>query len=144
MMMTYEEMVAADVRDYIGTNANIRWDYDEDEVVVDYNGDTLSVDDFQERLDSDLYNNDSVTGGASGSYTCNRWTAQEYVLDDIETLQEAAEAGCISAEDIGSSILNGDWEALDVICRCYVLWRAAGQAIEEELEIAADAGKIPA
>lgn len=68
---------------------------------------------------------DSVTGNASGSYTFNTWTAEEYLCHNWELLGEAlTEFGC------DMSYLEKGAEACDVTIRCYLL----GQAISEVLD----------
>lgn len=46
-------------------------------------------DEWAERLNNDLLTDDSVTGNASGSYTCNAWEAAEYLAHNWDLLEEA-------------------------------------------------------
>jgi len=79
----------------------------------------------EEWLGEDAGNSDAVTGNASGSYTFNRWTAKEYVIDNLDLLFEAFD--CFGDERIGELFKSQDWETMDVIIRFYLL----GQAIYE-------------
>lgn len=107
----YLEAVANDVRDYISNEIDFK-DFD-------------SLDDLREHLNDELWANDSVTGNASGSYTCNAYYAEEYLCHNWDLLAEACnEFGCL--ED---AISQGP-EGCDVTIRCYLL----GQAIEKVLQ----------
>lgn len=116
--MSYDYMSAMteDIRDYITRNIN-REDYTDDR------------DGLEEYLNDTLWIEDCVTGNASGSYTFNRWTAKEYVLDNTDLLAEAyTEFG--QKENIADVICDNDWESADITIRCYLL----GQAIAEVLD----------
>jgi hypothetical protein len=78
----YLEAVTDDVRDYI-----------RDEIeLADWTGD---LDGLEEKLNDDLWINDSVTGNASGSYYCNTWRAEEALAHNLDLIAEvAAEFGC--------------------------------------------------
>ena len=107
----YLEAVKEDVLNYINEN-NI--------VVTSENRDEVEQD-----LNDTLFTYDSVTGNASGSYTFNTWTAEEYLCHNWELLGEAlTEFGC------DMSYLEKGAEACDVTIRCYLL----GQAISEVLD----------
>lgn len=107
----YLEAVKEDVLNYINEN-NI--------VVTSENRDEVETD-----LNDRLFVSDSVTGNASGSYTFNTWTAEEYLCHNWELLGEAlTEFGC------DMSYLEKGAEACDVTIRCYLL----GQAISEVLD----------
>lgn len=116
MSYNYMNAMTEDIRDYITENIN-REDYTEDR------------DGLEEYLNDTLWTEDSVTGNASGSYTFNRKTAKEYVLDNTDLLKEAyTEFG--QKEKIADVICDEDWESADVTIRCYLL----GQAIAEVLD----------
>ena len=74
---------------------------------------------------------DSVTGNASGSYTCNSNVAQEYVLDNIDLLNDAVNDGFIDRDTVAIKFLNEDWEYFDVTIRCFLLWEAISKALDE-------------
>lgn len=74
-----------------------------------------------ENINAACWIDDSVTGNASGSYTFNRLTAREYVLDNMDLLHDAMnEFGCESSE-VGEHFINEDWEWFDVVIRCVIL-----------------------
>lgn len=107
----YLEAVKEDVLNYINEN-NI--------VVTSENRDEVEQD-----LNDTLFTCDSVTGNASGSYTFNTWTAEEYLCHNLDLLSEAlTEFGC----DMSS--LEHGAEECDATIRCYLL----GQAISEVLD----------
>ena len=85
---------------------------------------------FAEDLNDELWIADSVTGNGSGSYTFNRYTAKEYVTDNMELCIEALREFCVEAETIAEKFLSEDWEYFDVTIRCYLL----GSMIEEALD----------
>lgn len=90
--------------------------------------------DFAEWLNDTLWIEDSITGNASGSYTFNSYEAKENVLADMDTVKEALEEFCVSAEEIGNRFLNEDWEYLDVTARCYVLGECIADYISDNEE----------
>ena len=107
----YLEAIKEDVLNYINEN-NI--------VVTSENRDEVEQD-----LNDTLFTCDSVTGNASGSYTFNAWTAEEYLCHNLGLLGEAlTEFGC------DMSYIERGAEACDVTIRCYLL----GQAISEVLD----------
>lgn len=107
----YLAAVKEDVLNYINEN-NI--------VVTSENRDEVEQD-----LNDTLFTCDSVTGNASGSYTFNAWTAEEYLCHNWDLLGEAlTELGC------DMSYIERGAEACDVTIRCYLL----GQAISEVLD----------
>ena len=87
-------------------------------------------DSFAEELNDDLWIADNVTGNGSGSYTFNRYTAKEYVTDNMGLCIEALREFCVEAETIAEKFLSEDWEYFDVTIRCYLL----GSMIEEALD----------
>lgn len=67
-----------------------------------------------------LFNEDSVTGNMSGSYTFNTWEAEQNLCHNMALLKEACDM-------FGSDYKLDNPEACDVTIRCYIL----GQALEE-------------
>ena len=113
----YREQVKSDILDYIAEN----------EIKV-----TASKrEEVAEQLHDELWANDSVTGNASGSYTCNAWEAEENICHNLDLLKEAL-------EEFGSNIADLDSaEMCDVTIRCYLLGEciyAALDEVEEEEE----------
>lgn len=70
-------------------------------------------------LEDELFMTDSVTGNASGSYTFNRWQAEENVKENLDEVVEILNDFGYEAEFLGNCIIEGDWEKLDVIARCW-------------------------
>lgn len=120
----YLEAVKADVKQYLEDNTINPTDFSYYE----------DADDFAQALNDDLWTVDEVTGNASGSYTFNREEAKNFVLADIETVQEALREFCTPAETIAEKFLEDDWEYFDVTARCYILGQAISEFIEENRE----------
>ncbi len=117
MSYNYMNAMTEDIRDYIAENIN-REDYTEDK------------DGLEEYLNDTLWTEDSVTGNASGSYTFNRETSKEYVLDNTDLLKEAyTDFG--QKEKIADVICDEDWESADVTIRCYLLGQAIGEVLDD-------------
>ena len=113
----YNEVVKNDVLDYIRNEVNF--------------SEFEDLEELEQSLNDDLWTVDSVTGNASGSYTFNRYQAQEYVMDNIELLNEACEEFAINTETVGEKFLNEEFEWMDVTIRCYLLDQAISEALEE-------------
>lgn len=80
---------------------------------------------FEDKLNEELWTNDSVTGNGSGSYTFNTWQAEENLCHNLDLLQNALnEFGC------GLSDISNGAEYCDLTIRCYLL----GQTISEVLD----------
>lgn len=89
--------------------------------VIDWDG-------VKEDLNDILWNEDSITGNGSGSYTYNRKKARDYLFDDgLQYLEDLVDEGWLTYESIGKDITDYNFESLDVSLRCYFL----SQAIEE-------------
>lgn len=84
-------------------------------------------DDLEEIANEELWDDDSVTGNASGSYTFSTWEAEENLCHNWDLLEEACcEFGC----DIGDAVHKGA-EYCDVTIRCYLLNQAISAALDE-------------
>jgi hypothetical protein len=119
-MYNYLESIKEDIKNYIEEN------YTTEELKKELE----DREEFENKLNDDLWINDSVTGNASGSYTFNRWRAEEYVKDNLSLLCEALEEfGCIN--ELGEKLLNEEFEYLDVTIRCYLLFNAISIALDE-------------
>lgn len=119
--MTYREQIKEAILDFIKS------EYTNEEI-------TEKMEDrssFEEELEEILWTEDSVTGNGSGSYTFNRNKAKEYVLADIETVQEALNEFCVEADTIANKFLESDWEYFDVTTRCYVLSMGISEVLDE-------------
>ena len=107
-MYDYREAMADDIKNAIEDNAEF-WGLAE-----------MTAEEAVELLTDKLWVNDTVTGNGSGSYTFNRASAKEYVLDNMELCVEAFKEFC-AVEQFAEKIANEDWEFLDVTIRCYLL-----------------------
>lgn len=110
----YLEAVTNDVRDYIENEIDL----------TEWNGNREGL---EEKLNDDLWINDSVTGNASGSYYCNTWKAEEALSHNWDLLAEALEE---FGQD-GTDVLKQGAEAMDVTIRCYLLGQAIAEVMEE-------------
>lgn len=94
-----------------------------------------SIDELADWIQETAWDDDSVTGNASGSYTFSRVEAKANVLDNMDLLLEMAESFGETAEQIGQHFLNEDWEYFDVSIRCYILgdvaYSVAAEVIDE-------------
>ena len=108
----YLESIKADVKEYINNEITLK--------------DFTDREELEQKLNDDLWVEDSVTGNASGSYYCNAWKAEEALAHNWDVLEEAlAEFGCE-----GNPIEKGaEW--CDVTIRCYLLGQAIAEVLEE-------------
>lgn len=114
-MYDYREAMAQDIRAYVVENG------------IDVT--TENRQEIEEELSETLWLEDSVTGNASGSYTFNRWTAQEYVVDNIDLLGEACKEFGLDDSTVGDKFLSEDWEYFDVTIRCYLLYSVLNEVL---------------
>ena len=114
----YYSAVADDVKNWIVDN------YTATEVAA------WDIDEAAERLNDDLWIEDSVTGNGSGSYTFSRAAARDYVLADPDTVADALRDFCVDADTLAEKFLSQDWEYFDVTARCYVLGAAITDALD--------------
>lgn len=112
MTYNYLESIKADVKEYINNEITLK--------------DFTDREELEQKLNDDLWVEDSVTGNASGSYYCNAWKAEEALAHNWDVLEEAlAEFGCE-----GNPIEKGaEW--CDVTIRCYLLGQAIAEVLEE-------------
>lgn len=121
----YLESVTESVKDAIAEN------YDRAEIVKNLATDR---DEWAQQLNDDLWNADSVTGNASGSFTFNTYTAEEYLCHNMEILAEACDE---FGQDMGEAVKRGA-EFCDVTIRCYYLSQAIEAALDELADEYAD------
>ena len=117
-MYDYLEAMKEDIKTYILEDINVNSQYS-------------NMAELENALNDDLWTVDSVTGNASGSYTFNRYKAQEYVMDNMELLVEMCSEFGIDNATIGEKFLEEDWEWMDVYIRCYLLGQAISEALNE-------------
>lgn len=114
----YIEAMKEDIKEYIKNEVTL--------------SDYSDRDELEEYLNDTLWTVDSVTGNASGSYTCNTYKAEEYICHNLDLLAEAVkEFGC------EENILEKGAEWCDVTIRCYLLGQVIAEVLddmEEELE----------
>ena len=123
----YRAAVRSDVLDYIRNN------YTPEEIREAL----TDRDDFTEKLNDELWIDDSVTGNGSGSYYCNTWRAEEAVCHNLDLLGEALqEFGCGP-----EYLIERGTEAADVTIRCYLLGECISEALDELEEEAEEDGK---
>jgi len=115
-MYNYREAVKNDVMDYMENKLSDKF---------------TSVDELRDKLNDDLWVDDSVTGNGSGQYTFNSYEAGEYVRDNMDLVHEMASEFGVSSEEIGNRFMDEDWEWFDVSIRCYLLSEAIDEAIED-------------
>ena len=113
-----------DIREYIDNN-------------IEYTAyDTL--DDLREHLNDVLWDDDNVTGNASGSYYFDKNKAKEQFLEDgIDHFENVVDAFGIDHNEVIKHLFNCDWNWFDVSVRCYLLPEcidAVLSDIEEDFE----------
>lgn len=90
----------------------------------------MTKEELEERLNEDLWIEDSVTGNASGSYTFNSYKAEEYLVGNWDLLNDALyEFG-----ETELNVLDKGAEWCDVTIRCYLLSQAVHEVLEEDYE----------
>lgn len=114
-MYNYLEAIKADVKEAIENN---------------YDVSGYTREELEEKLNDDLWVDDSVTGNASGSYTFNTAQAKEYVLDNLDLLKEAAEELCCTGR-AEEWLFDEQWEDADMTIRCWLLSRAISDALDD-------------
>lgn len=103
MTYNYHEAVKDDIREYIEENFG-----------------TVTEKMRAEIFDT-ILRDDSVTGDSSGSYTMNRATAKEYVIENIDLLKKVVDEYGFDKKDIGEQFLSEEWEQFDVLIRLYLV-----------------------
>ena len=117
MAYNYLEELKSDVKNYIN------------EVASDYM-DCEDMDELRDSLYDNLWNEDSVTGNGSGSYTFNREEAKKYVSDNLDLMVEAYK-DLDSIESLVDDLEALDFETIDVTIRCYMLSQALDEVLED-------------
>ena len=117
MSYDYREAEISDVQNYIRNEIDLSLYGDRDEL--------------EEELNDTLFCEDSVTGNGSGSYTFNRWTARDYVLDNLDLAKEAYDVFGFGSSEFGTDVWDEEWEKIDVTIRCYLLSECIENALNE-------------
>lgn len=112
--MTYDylEAVKNDVREYIENEIDLK-DFTREEL--------------EEKLNNDLWNMDSITGNASGSYTFNSYEAGENLNGNWDLLADALD----EFGDTSTNAFRKGPEWCDVTIRCYLLNQAIREVLDE-------------
>lgn len=119
MAYDYRNEMAEDIRNYIVDNYT-------PEEIEEADGDELF-----EKLNDVLWVEDSVTGNASGSYTFNTEKAKEYVVDNMDLVDEFADEFGVDNSELGEKFRYQNWEWFDVSIRCYLLGEVLGNVLRE-------------
>lgn len=98
------------------------------------------LEEYEEVLNYKLWNEDAVTGNASGSYYCNSYKAEEALAHNLGLAAEALEGFGYNSVDI-DALNKAEW--LDVTIRCYILQSCISEYIENNyFELEAKLNKI--
>lgn len=119
MCYNYLEAVRNDVAEYVNNEINLSEFY--------------TIEEAEERLQDVLWAYDPVTGNGSGSYTFNRYQAEQNLCGNWDLAAESMNEFC---DDRNPFELGA--EAVDVTIRCYLLSQAISEvltAINEERHI---------
>ena len=92
---------------------------------------------FIEKLNEDLWADDSVTGNGSGSYTFNTAKAAENVQGNEDLVREMIREFGYDAGEIVDRFLNAEWEWFDVSIRCYLLGEMISTVVRDLVELGA-------
>ena len=117
MAYNYLEELKSDVKNYIK------------EASSDYM-DCEDIDELRENLYDNLWDEDSVTGNGSGSYTFNREEAKKYVADNLDLMVDAYKE-FDSIEKLVNNLEDSDFETIDVTIRCYLLSQALDEVLDD-------------
>lgn len=107
----YKQAVMDDIRDYILQN--------------DIHVTASNRDEWEEKLNDELFTADSVTGNGSGSYTFNTWKAEEYLCHNMDLLRDAY------IEFDKGLLFPDSAEEADVTIRCYLLSGCLSEVLDE-------------
>ena len=118
--MTYDylETMKADIRQWLEDN-------DWKDTYKD-----MTREELEEKLNEDLWIEDSVTGNASGSYTFNSYEAEKNICHNMDLLQGALDM--FGESDV--NILDKGAEWCDVTIRCSLLAQAIAEVLDEDFE----------
>lgn len=119
-MYNYFEAVKEDVLQAIRDN------YTNEEIAEKLHEDR---DNFAQKLNDDLWIDDSVTGSGSGSYTFNSYKASENLAGNYDLVREVVDEFGIEASTVANNIDNPEY--WDVSIRCFCLYHAIDEALDE-------------
>ena len=110
----YLEQIKEDVKNFI----------EENDIVVTVD----NREEIEEQLNDELWNDDTITGNASGSYFYNRALAAEALAFNWVLLDEALDAFGYG-EEVNPIKKGEEW--CDVLIRCYLLPQAISEVLDE-------------
>lgn len=113
---SYPQHVKEDIEDYIND------ELDTGTFGLLVQGDEDTIEDIRDTL----FNEDSVTGNASGSYTMNTRKAEENLIGNWDLLEEA-----INEFDLHVNPIKKGAEWCDSLIRCYLVDWCFTEAIKE-------------
>lgn len=113
---SYPENVKNDIKEYIND------ELDTGTFGLLVQGDEDTIEDIRDTL----FNEDSVTGNASGSYTMNMLKAEENLIGNWDLLEEA-----INEFDLHVNPIKKGAEWCDSVIRCYLVDWCFTEAIKE-------------
>ena len=113
---SYPQHVKEDIEDYIND------ELDTGTFGLLVQGDEETIEDIRD----DLFNEDSVTGNASGSYTMNTLKAEENLVGNWDLLEEA-----INEFDLHVNPIKKGGEWCDSLIRCYLVDWCFSEALKE-------------
>ena len=119
----YIEEMKRDIAQYIADEAEIE--------------DGEDRDDFEQRINDNLWIEDSVTGNGSGSYTCSRSKAHENVMGNEHFIRNLIDDFGVDAKELVDRFMSADYEWFDVLIRCYLLGQVLSEVIDELTETGA-------
>lgn len=114
-----------EIYDYLSNEVKDVIDYLKDNKV---NFTNIDQDTIANRLNTQLFNEDSVTGNGSGSYTFNTVKAERNLVGNWELLHAA-----IAELDPSFNAVDRGAEACDVLVRLYLLPTAISEALKQLL-----------
>lgn len=121
MAYNYYTAMADDIRTYIDENIDLDT-YRDDDGDIDRRS-------LEEDLNEGLWASDDVTGNIYG-YTDNN-TASEYVADNLDILHDAVFEFGEDAARVGEWFMDGNYIAMDVTIRCYLLSSVLSDVLDE-------------
>lgn len=86
----------------------------------------VDLEDYVEKLNDALWDNDDVTGNGSGSYFCNAYRAEEALGGNWDLAAEALEE--FGYNDINPFEKGAEW--VDCVVRCYLLSQCITEYVE--------------
>jgi hypothetical protein len=87
----------------------------------------VDLEDYGEKLNNALWDNDDVTGNGSGSYFCNAYRAEEALCGNWDLAAEALEE--FGYSDVNPFKQGAEW--IDCVVRCYLLNSCIADYIEQ-------------